>query len=525
VALISALLVSAVVGLALNNLGYTGMWWDEASQFWNSQGLSNYSSPFAKRSGVIDVLRRNGSENLDPGGFTVLLHAWTALGQRIAWLRSLPLVFLIVGALGLGLLGWRLTRSATFALAACAVPLLYPAALYFGLEIRAYSMEMAGLVLGVFALVRLHERPSTARAWLLGLTCAVFLTSRYSFILVALALVGAFLQGCARRVPRPVRTRCLAAILLPVLVTAAGAGGIMLPRQLSPGMTGGPLGISSPPHTRGSVLRTSPDALALVGRNLFSPVALPITACVLVTALVRRRAYRSASGGPQGVELERSRRLFTVLYTFVLGLQAISAFVSALGMHPWDITTRWSAYLVMLSAVAVVVLAAETRTLAVARLVRREEPGVLGRGIRLLGGAVAVLVVIAACANSVLHRQSVEGPYRTDVALQLDRLPGALPEHSVFVAFYEVPMVRYLYEYGPFVARPEYPGAFRFETPAEWRAKVPIAADAEGIAFIVSALPIAEARARFPGFTLLPFAPDGTRLLTVSPRARGLVGP
>jgi hypothetical protein len=105
-----------------------------------------------------------------------------------------------------------------------------------------------------------------------------------------------------------------------------------------------------------------------------------------------------------------------------------------------------------------------------------------------------------------------EGPYRTDVALQLDRLPRVLPEHSVFVAFYEVPMVRYLYEYGPFVARPEYPGAFRFETPAEWRAKVPIAADAEGIAFIVSALPIAEARARFPGFTLLPRpGPDRSR--------------
>jgi len=525
VALLSALLVSAVVGLAIHNLGYTGMWWDEASQFWNSQGLSNYSPPFAKRSGVIDVLRRNASENLDPGGFSVLLHAWTAFGQRIEWLRFLPLVFLIIAAFGVGLLGWRLTRSALFAFMACAVPLLYPAVLYFGLEIRAYSMEMAGLALGVLALVGLHERPSTARAGLLGLTCAVFLTSRYSFILVALALVGAFVQGCARRVPRPLRTRCLAAFFLPVLVTAAGAGGVMLWRQLSPGMRSGPLGISSPAYTRGSVLQANADVLGLLGRNLLSPEALPITACVLVTALVRRRAYPRTSGVPQDWELERSRRLYTLLYTVILGLQAISAFVSALGMYPWDITTRWSAYLVMLSAVAVVALAAEARTLVLARLARREDAGVLERRIRLLGGALVLLVVIAAFARSVLHRQSVEAPHRTNVALQLDRLPQALPQGSVFVAFYEVPMVRYLYEYGPYVGRPEYPGVFRFETPAEWRTKVPIAADAEGIAFIVSALPIAEAQARFPKSTLLPFAPDGTRLLTVSARAHGVVGP
>ena len=201
VVLTSALLLTGVAGLAIHNLGYAGMWWDEAAQFWISQGLSNYSPPFAEAQGVRDVVRMNRLENLDPGGFSVLLHAWTAFGRGLAWLRSLPFAFFVLAVAAVGLLGWRLTRSALFALAAAATPMLYPAVLYFALEIRAYSMEMAGLALGVLALVLRRERPSVARALLVGLTCAVFLSSRYSFALVTLALAGAYWQGCARRTP------------------------------------------------------------------------------------------------------------------------------------------------------------------------------------------------------------------------------------------------------------------------------------------------------------------------------------
>ena len=516
----SALLLTGVAGLAIHNLGYAGMWWDEAAQFWISQGLSNYSPPFAEAQGVRDVVRMNRLENLDPGGFSVLLHAWTAFGRGLAWLRSLPFAFFVLAVAAVGLLGWRLTRSALFALAAAAMPMLYPAVLYFALEVRAYSMEMAGLALGVLALVLAREKPSVARALLLGLTCAVFLSSRYSFALVTLAIAGAYWQGCARRAPRPVATRRLLALLLPALAAALGVWWVTLSHQLLPGMTSGPLGIASPEYTRAAVLGRGGHELGLLRRNVLSPEALPITACVLAALLVRRRAYARLKGGlNDDVELERSRGAYTMLYTFIVGLQVISAVASALGMYPWDITTRWSAYLVMLSAVAAIVLAAETRSLALASLRRRQEPRSLERRARLLGGGLAVLLVGAASAHPLLHRQSVEGPHRTNVASQLDRLPRALPPHSVFVAFYEVPMVRYLFEYGPYAGRPEYPATFRLETPAEWRAKAPIAARSEGIAFIVSALPIVEAQARFPGVTLRPFGPAGTRLLAVSASA------
>jgi hypothetical protein len=516
VVLASALLLSGLAALAVHNLGYTGMWWDEAAQFWISQGLSNYSPPFSQPGGVRDVARMNARENLDPGGFSILLHLWTACGRGIAWLRALPFGFFVLAALALGLLGWRLTRSVVFGVAASAVPLLYPTALYFALEIRAYSMEMAGLVLGVFALVLVHEHPSVTRASLLGLTCAAFVSSRYSFILVTLALAVALGQGRERGAPRASGPRLLLAAILPVLVTAVSVWWFMLRLQAWPAMKGGPLGIISPPYTRTAVLHPGANALGTVRRNLLSPEALPITVCLLVVVLIRRHVYGGLTESVNHAELGRSRRTYAMLYTFILGLQTVSAAASALGMYPWDITARWSAYLVMLSAVAAVVLAAEARSLVLARLARTGNGGFLRRHMRLLGSALAVMVVVAASVRSSLHRQLVEGPHRTDVALQLDTLPRALPDHSVFVALYQAPVVRYLCEYGPSAGYPGYPRIFRFETKAESQAQEPIAAGAEGISFIVSSLPIADVQARFPGLTLQTFGPAGSLLLAVS---------
>ncbi len=510
-----AALLSAVGVLAAHNLGYRGMWWDEAAQFWVSQGLSNYAPPFAGRRGLPDVLRMNRLENLDPGGFSVLLHASTALGRGLAPLRALPLAFFAIAAAALGLVGWRLTRSALFAVAASAVPALYPAVVYFALEVRAYSMEMAGLAIGALALVMVQEKPSVARASALGLVCAAFLTSRYSFVLVTLALGGALWVGAGRRAGRPTRVRLVASFLLPAAVAALGVWLVTFGHQLPKAMRGGPLGIAAPAYTREAVLRTSGDRLALVGRDLVSPAALPITVCAFVVLFARRRVYARLCSGRDDVEAQRSRTTYTTLYAFILGLQTLSAAVSAVGAYPWDIATRWSAYLLMLSALASVVLAAEARSLVLARVVATDRAGGPRRDLSRIGSALGAFVVAAACARLIVHVQTVEGPFRTNVALQLDRLPTTLAPHSVFVAFYEVPMVRYLYEYGPYEGRREYPTAFRFETLAEWQAKAAVRGADEGIGFVVSALPLAAAQARFPGLTVRPFGPPGVRLLTV----------
>jgi len=516
--LTGALVLSNLVVLAVNNLGYTGMWWDETAQFWVSQGLGNYSPPFAKLRGVRDVVRMNRAENLDPGGFSLLLHFWSAHGRGLKWLRGLPFAFYLLGAASLGLLGWRLTRSAHFALAASAVPLLYPAALYFSFEIRAYSMEMTGVAIGALALVHAMEKPSWTRASLLGVTCAAFLTSRYSFVLFTAALCFVFWRASARRLDRRVtRVQNLLAVLLPVFLAAAAVWWITLRHQLWAEMAGGWLGVVSPVYTRASVLGHGANDLDLLWRNLFSPPALPITACALVVALPRRRVYARLQDSPQAAELNRLRSVFTSLYAVILGTQVLSIFASLLGAYPWDIASRWSAYLVMVSALSVIVLGAEF--VVVLRAVLSGRAGACWpEGLaRRAGGAVAFLVVAVGWFQAISYRQTVESPHGTDLALQIDRLPlASLSDRSVFVAFYEVPVLRYLYEYGPYSGRSEYPEKYRFETQSEWRDKVPIDARGEGIAFVVSNLPFAKARARFPGSMLRGVGPEGSRLLAVA---------
>ncbi len=511
-AALAAVLVAGFLALAAGNLGYRGMWWDEASQFWMSQGVGRDSAPFAPRRGLADTVRWNAWENLDPGGFSVLLHGWTAVSRSLVWLRLLPFAFFLLGSLALALLGWRLTRSPVFAVAAGAVPALVPAALYFGLEIRAYSMEMAGIMLGALLLAGAVERPSPRRAALLGLVCAAFLTSRYSFVLAAAALLVALLGGCAGRVTGRTLRAQMAAAALPIAVSGAAIAAIMLPRQLRPEMHAGALGLSSPAYTHGGVLAFAPDVPALLARNLISPAALPITfAIVLVlVASARRLAARPGGDRPRPDAAGAAARF--ALLTFAAGVQTLSAAVSLLGLYPWDLAVRWSAYLVAVSAVAAVALAAEAR----ARLLARAAPP--RRRARRLGAGLATLIVAAAALGAGLHRQSVEGRAVTDVAVQLDLLPrAAFAPGRVFVTYYEAPALRYLYEYGPWAGRLEYPASFRFETPAEFEARAPIQVAREGISFVITALPPGEARARFPGCALQPYGPPGSRLLAVRP--------
>ena len=67
------------------------------------------------------------------------------MGKSLPMLRALPFLFLLVSMISLGLLAWHRTRDTLFSIAACILPLCYPGITYFTFEIRAYSMEMAGM--------------------------------------------------------------------------------------------------------------------------------------------------------------------------------------------------------------------------------------------------------------------------------------------------------------------------------------------------------------------------------------------
>ena len=504
-ALTGALLLAGVAAMAARNLGYAGMWWDESASFWNSQGLSRYAEQFAPRRGWRDVVRINRAENLDPGGHTALLYLWTLSGAGVERLRSLSLLFLVVSCVALGVLGYRLTGAVTFALAAAAVPLLYPAARYFGFEIRAYSMEMAGVAVAALLLALAAERPTLPRLALLGTVLAAFLSSRYSFAFTVAAVAVALVWVGRRRGDSLAATATrLAVVALPVAVAGSAITWVTLRLQRWPDMREGPLGVSAPIYTRGAVLGASADMSGLLRADLIAPAALPIT-----LAIVLFLAWRCCGN--------RVSPRLGALYVMVLAVQASSAAASVIGLYPWDLRSRWSAYLVMVSAVAAVTVAADLTALVRSYLGRPGTPPGLVRAASYAGAAAAALVVALGAAAAASHRQSVESVFRTDVPRQLELLPfAALADGSVLVTFYEVPVVRYLYEHGPFRGRPEYPGVFRFEAGIEYGRQLPIDAAAEGIRFVVTGMRLQQAQARLPGALLTAVEPAGGFLLAVT---------
>ena len=74
--------------------------------------------------------------NLDPGGFSLLLHEWMTVSQQPAWLRALPLAWFLASLAAMGGLAWTWRRSPVFAVAGATVPLAYPLLVYQATELR-----------------------------------------------------------------------------------------------------------------------------------------------------------------------------------------------------------------------------------------------------------------------------------------------------------------------------------------------------------------------------------------------------
>jgi hypothetical protein len=172
------------------NLADANFWFDESGQFWMAKGLNHFSPPLSAEGSLYQVMANNRQYNLDPGGFTLLLHYWSGFSCDPAWLRTLPFLFLILTFYFLLLTVYELSGAVLPALAAAAIiPWLFPMILGYGFELRPYSMEVAGIFASLFLLVRTVHRPTRANLTVLGLVCSFFLTSRYSFI-IDIAAVG-----------------------------------------------------------------------------------------------------------------------------------------------------------------------------------------------------------------------------------------------------------------------------------------------------------------------------------------------
>jgi hypothetical protein len=444
-AVLAATLLGALVVFARVNLPYTGFWYDEAVQFWVSRGVDPFTAPGTPSGGIVAVVRQNGRANLDPVGFSLLLRAWMGGGTGPTWLRLLPFALFLGGLAAMACLGWVWRPSLVFALFGAAVPLAYPLLLYHATELRAYTTEFAGVALASLLLHRSGQGPAVGNLALTGITLAVFMGSRYSYAIFAGAVCLALAPAIWSCSPRDLeaRRRRLLALGVPVL---GGAAFVAVNLWLQRGRLVGRGGAYVQYLSGSTAAGKSATQLAMaVGENLLSPVAIPVTLAAVV-ALTPSRWLARCPAGLFGIGASPEARL---VYRLAPGVLALSA--ALWRWHPWDVNRKWSLFLHALSAVMVVRIAADV-------LLWLDARSWCGRRVRIARSAIVALLVLGLSLQASTRRRTHEHDL-TAVLAQLEREP--LGAESVAVGVHPYPALRYFCEYGPFVGRLPYPGAFR----------------------------------------------------------------
>ena len=450
-AVLAALLLGVLTVFAQRNLPYTGLWYDEAVQFWLSLGLDPFTAPGGQPGGVVQVIRQNGRANLDPGGFSLLLHLWMRGGVSPAWLRLLPFGLFLVGLGAMARLGWVCRPSPSFAVFSAAVPLAYPLLLYHVTEVRAYTMEFAGVAVASLLLHRLSAELLVRGLARIGITLAVFMSSRYSYAIFAGAACLALAPAIWSRSSRDPRGRAwrLLALGVPVLGgTAFVAINLWLQRGRLTSQGGAYIQYLAPATSAG---KSVGELVIALGTNLLSPVAIPVTLAAIV-ALMPSRWLGRCPTGLRGVGATQEARL---LYRVAPGVLVLSA--GLWRWHPWDVGQKWSLFLHALSAVLVVRLVADI----LAGLMPEppsEAPKRTSWRVETAGTALVALLVVGLSVHTAAQRR-VHWSDLTPALMQLERMP--LGAGSVAVGVHPYPILRYLCEYGPFVGRLSYPDAFR----------------------------------------------------------------
>ncbi len=208
------------------------LWFDEAGQFWISKGLNHYSSPLQVPKGLSDVITNNAIYNLDPGGFSILLHFWAEISNSYLWLRILPFLFFIGTIVSFIYLSYRWTRKINIALIMGFLPFLFSSIVSMGFEIRAYSMEYLGVVLVIVAIDSIKSKLSFNRLFIWGCILSIFITSRYSIIniiFIASIYVVLLIRNANKKLLVKAYALCLFA--LPIFFTLAYEYFFVLLRQ------------------------------------------------------------------------------------------------------------------------------------------------------------------------------------------------------------------------------------------------------------------------------------------------------
>lgn len=318
--------------LLSQNLNSPNLWLDESGQFWMSKGLNHYSAPMQETKGIISVIQENQKYNLDPGGFTVILHYWSKISNSHIWLRTLPFLFFLGTIYIFYLIAYSWTRNRTFSLLMCIIPTISPIIIQYAFEVRAYSMEYLGTAAAVLFVEVIRRNVNYRQALFWGGLMAFLLTSRYSlaipigvssFVYLIIILKSDFKMNK--------KLLLLISYAVPIMISAALIYFLTLKHQ-NPSAT--------PPAYINEI--TLKYGFGYIFKVRFLIPFCFLLAFILFYLLIKFR-FKSIA--------ER----FSYFFWILIANNIIFIMLSLLGFYPYDFTSRWSISLhtfTLLSAVA-----------------------------------------------------------------------------------------------------------------------------------------------------------------------------
>lgn len=352
---LSVAVLIATFRMSVNRLGSAFFWWDEAGQFWMSQGQAHIF-PYGQPQGSVwsgVELGRNGS-NLDPLGFTVLLRVWLDMvGTSPIALRCLPFAFFL-GTLALSVfIGRRLFNVPwTLALAVPAFLLYFNLPLRYAFELRAFSIELFSvLTLGSLVVAYGIRSSRTLLALIFLAAYAGIVFSRYSFVIAIGAAAFTMVAIMLFRFRR-IRLKCLSkaipVALVPLIFIAWNTGVFGGAKQGAPRSYTGSMDLAE---------SVTPSFLVEVFLENFVRNGQLLILLFLATSFAAVFVLRSPSGSKlisssvQGFTRD-NLKAWQVAAIYVMAYEGLASLVSILGLSPWWSGGRWSIGLYALATIA-----------------------------------------------------------------------------------------------------------------------------------------------------------------------------
>lgn len=394
------------------NFSFDYLWYDESGQFWVAKGLHHDSPPLSPAGSVSDVIYNNSHHNLDPGGFSLLLHWWSHFSNTIIWLRMLPFLFLMgIAACTSYLTHWYF-RNKLLTFLALFLPFTYPILLNMGFEVRAYSMEVFFTILMVILLEQLGKDIQPQKVLFSSTLMSIGMSSRYSAMIIAFA-GAAYIAWLIIKSRSGQKLLCFIYLCSPLLCTLFSIYHNALKYQ--------------------NLHLGQLSYLQYLSNNwsyVFRPLNLLYFATLLILLLVY--IYRK--------QFLKSEQFKALLY-LCLSTNFLYIALSVLGLHPWRIGSKGNISVNFLVIVSIFMLGL---------FILKKVPKSL-RVSKLIFALLCPIFIIYGY-NRYLFPKHSESQYpqhdmHSSTAYHFEKI-DSMKHRRIFVESWESPYIRYEFEYG-----------------------------------------------------------------------------